>query len=423
MFQKLYCFREENDSPKRGCVRVPKETLYSAETGYGFVTKENRDKVEKLQIPGISNNFIPLDIKCDRPVPTMFKCDVPKQGNYRVEIAAQNDGSQALIFLERRRLYYLGNFKGEKRFSFTVNICDIIPEHTGKVYSDTDLDVSWIGSGLKICSIEVREVNCPTIFIAGDSTVTDQPADYPYSPGSSYSGWGQMISAYLNDTVAVSNHAHSGLTTETFRKEGHYSIIESYIRPGDYFFMQFGHNDQKLEHLRENTGYRDNIVRYIREIREKSAFPVIVTSLSRNTWFKNGESYNDLLKAYALECEKIGQEYSVPVLDLHGYSMDLIIKNGLEESRKFYHPGDYTHTNDYGAYIMAGFVASEMKRAAAVSTEAHYRAFAGMMREEVPEWPIDPEMLKMPGEDKKDEPGGKSYQLEMDRLNEIITNK
>ena len=423
MFQKQFCFCDKADSSKRGCIKVSKENLYSEEKGYGFVNEKNREENPRLQVAGVCSGFIPMDIKSDRPIPTLFKCDVVKQGNYHVEIEAENDGSQALIFMERRRLYLLSKFKGRKKFSFTVNVCDIIPEGNSQVFTDKDLDISWIGSGLKILSIEVKEINCPTIFIAGDSTVTDQPANYPYSPGTCYSGWGQMISAYLNDTVAVSNHAHSGLTTESFRKEGHYSIIESYIRPGDYFFMQFGHNDQKLEHLREDGGYRENIVRYIQEVRAKGAFPVIVTSLSRNTWFKEGESYNDLLHAYSLECEKIGAEYEVPVLDLHGYSMELIIKNGLEESRKFFHPGDYTHTNDYGAYIMAGFVASEMKRIAEVSKEAQYKAFAGMMRSDVPEWPIDPELLKDPVLNGAEEKEEKSYQIEMDRLNEIITNK
>jgi len=423
MFQKEFSFCLDKETTKRGCVQVNPSDLYSPETGYGFVTKENREKQELLQIPALSNGFIPMDIESDRPIPTSFKCDVLKQGNYLVEIDAENDGTQALIFLERRRLYYIGNFKGKKTFSFCVNVCDIIPEFKEKLYYDKDLDITWIGKGIKISRIEVKETNCPTIFIAGDSTVADQPANYPYSPGTSYSGWGQMLSAYLNNTVAVSNHAHSGLTTESFRKEGHFSVIESYIKPGDYFFIQFGHNDQKREHLKADEGYRENLLRFIKEVRAKGAFPVIVTSLARNTWFKEGESYNDFLKAYTLECEKISKEYDVPMLDLHGYSMELVIKNGLLESKKFYFPGDYTHTNDYGAYIMAGFIASEMKWTALRSKENCYKAFEGMLREDVPAWEIDPELLKMPTQKEENEVNQKSYQLEMDRLNEIITNK
>nr|WP_304954957.1 hypothetical protein [uncultured Acetatifactor sp.] len=84
--------------------------------------------------------------------------------------------------------------------------------------------------------------------------MTDQSAEYPYAPGTNYSGWGQMISAYLNQRIAVSNHAHSGLTTASFREEGHYGILEQYIRPGDYMLIQFAHNDQKLDELKAQEG-------------------------------------------------------------------------------------------------------------------------------------------------------------------------
>lgn len=421
MFQKSFFLEEGFEGFKRNSIGVSDTDIYSPEIGYGFISDELREKQELLKIPAVSNGFMPIKVKDRRPIPTFFKIDVPRQGNYLVEIEAENDGREALIFLERRRLAALEHFIGKKKFVFSVNVCDIIPEHKERIYIDKDLDVTWVGEGLKVLTIEVSETNCPTIYIAGDSTVTDQPADYPYSPGSSYSGWGQMLPAFLNESVAVSNHAHSGLTTETFRSEGHYSIIESYIRPGDYFFMQFGHNDQKLEHLREDGGYRDNLTRYIREIRDRGAFPVIVTSLARNTWFNSGEAYNDLLSAYAAECKRLGKELSVPVFDLHEFSMELIKENGLEESKKFFHPGDLTHSNDYGAYVMAGYIASEMKHVSESDAAPAYRAFKGMLRENVPDWEIDPELLKMPvllteEEAAPDEP----YQLKMDKLSEII---
>ena len=47
--------------------------------------------------------------------------------------------------------------------------------------------------------------------------------------------------------------------------------------------------------LADGTGafmfFRNLIIRYIQEVRERGAFPVIVTSLSRNTWFNNGEAF------------------------------------------------------------------------------------------------------------------------------------
>ena len=90
---------------------------------------------------------------------------------------------------------------------------------------------------------KIAKTKIPAVYLAGDSTVTDQPGDYPYYPGTCYCGWGQMLPAYLDARLSVSNHSHSGLTTDTFRKEGHYAVIEQYSRPGDYVFYQFGHTD------------------------------------------------------------------------------------------------------------------------------------------------------------------------------------
>lgn len=423
MYQKGFFFKENRNDVKKSFVLVCRDELYTPEKGYGFVTEENVKEQELLQIPALNSGFIYKDIEDELPTPVMFKVNVEHQGNYRVEIEAENDGAEAEILLERRRLSYVGNFTGVEKFSFTANVCDIIPEHLERIYSDTELDITWIGEGIRIHSIEVKEITCPTIYLAGDSTVTDQPSDYPYSPGATYCGWGQMLPAFLNDKVAVSNHAHSGLTTETFRKEGHYSVISQYIKPGDYFFMQFGHNDQKVEELREDTGYRENIIRYITEIRSQGAIPVIVTPLSRNTWKNNGEEYNDLLEKYAEECIKIGKEQKVSVLDLHEASKNEIIRCGLEKAKRYFHPGDYTHTNDYGAYLCAGFVAKEISKIQAESKVPALKLLATFVRKNPTEWEIDTDKLKMPkirgAEENKIEP----YQIAMDRLEEIIRRK
>lgn len=424
MYQKGFFFKENQNKVKKSFIYVTENELYLKDKGYGFITKENYDSNELFQIPALNSGFIPKDIEENLLIPNMFKVDVDHAGNYKVEIVAENDGSEAQIFLERRRMYYVGNFEGVSKFSFTANVCDVIPEHTERIYSDMDLDITWAGNGLRIHSIEIKEVNCPTIFIGGDSTVTDQPADYPYSPGATYCGWGQMITAFLNEKVAVSNHAHSGLTTESFRKEGHYSIISQYIKPGDYFFMQFGHNDQKIEELREDKGYRENLTRYINEISSQGAFPVIITPLCRNTWKDEGKEYNDLLEKYAEECLRLGAELEVPVLDLHKLSMEEILKCGLEESKKYFHPGDYTHSNDYGAYLFASFVAAEIKRISKSTKVPAYKQLESYKRKNVQVWSIDKEKIRMPkikGDDS--ETKAEPYKIAMDRLEEIIRRK
>jgi lysophospholipase L1-like esterase len=421
MFQRGFFFKENRNDMKKSFIFVSEDELYTKEKGYGFVNAEMLEGAEPMNIPGINSGFIPKDIEDVLPVPTMFKADVNHQGNFKVIIEAENDGSDAQIFFERRRMYYVGNFTGVAKFSFSVNVCDIIPEWKERIYKDTDLDITWVGEGFRVHSIEIKEINCPTLFLAGDSTVTDQPSDFPYSPGATYCGWGQMLPAFLNDACAVSNHAHSGLTTETFRKEGHYSIVTQYIKSGDYFFIQFGHNDQKHEELREDTGYRANIVRYITEVRSQNAIPVLVTPLARNTW-KDGE-YLDYLEKYAGECVKISEEYDVPLLDLHALSMELIKKTGMEESTKYFHPGDYTHTNDYGAYLMASYVAGEISRLSESSKNAAVKQLAGFLKKDVGAWEIDKDKLKMPKIRGCEATPIEPYSIAMDRLDEILRRK
>ena len=86
-------------------------------------------------------------------------------------------------------------------------------------------------------------------------------------PGGCYSSWGQCLAYFIGESTAIDNQAHSGLTTETFRNEGHYDIVKKNIRPGDFCLFQFGHNDQKLAHLQAQTGYKENLMNYVNEIR------------------------------------------------------------------------------------------------------------------------------------------------------------
>ena len=90
----------------------------------------------------------------------------------------------------------------------------------------------------------VSPVNIPTVYIAGDSTVTDQPAEYPYNATSTYCGWGQMFPQFFNTGIAVENHAQSGSTTEDF-KNVNFTAFKDKIKKGDFLIIEFGHNDQK----------------------------------------------------------------------------------------------------------------------------------------------------------------------------------
>lgn len=382
------------DKERTGVTFVSKDDLYLKQKNqsYGFLTEENRNAYKELQIVELNHGMEPsfwcqdeilsrisqdekgcfMDWQKDGQMPLTFVQEVP-EGNYKVSVSIYaKQEEEVQVFLGRRRMIYRGNLQAGEAVTVSglVNVCPIIPRTYANAMEDKTVDVTIFGKGVHVSEIEIEPWEGPTVYIAGDSTVTDQSAAYPYYPWNSYCGWGQMLSAYLGEQMAVSNHAHSGLTTESFRTEGHYQILIDRIQKGDICLIQFGHNDQKLAELKAYEGYRDRMLVYIAEIKEKGGVPVIVSPLARNSWLVTGE-YNDLLEEYAKACKDIAAEQNIPLLDLHRLSMDFVIKHGREDAKRFFFPSDYTHSNDYGAYLFAGYIYEEMKAVGLVKAESY----------------------------------------------------
>src|SRR4051794_12131736 len=82
-----------------------------------------------------------------------------------------------------------------------------------------------------------------TIFLAGDSTMAmKQPDKRPET------GWGEMFGQHFRDgTVTIDNRAMNGRSTKTFISEGRWQAINDDLKPGDYVFIQFGHNDESKD--------------------------------------------------------------------------------------------------------------------------------------------------------------------------------
>ena len=347
MFRRNFLFGK--DGGTANLIDVGSDDLYQPGKGYGFVTEKNRREQEGLQIRELNSSFEPMywyqnenltflredENGCyldsaeevaaleaqsgekmpgsPRRIPLLFKVDVPRQGNYKVTltIRSEEEMGEVLIFTGRRRLAFHGCVQaGEFTYTMAVNVCDIVPVGHSHIFADKTVDIAVLADRPRISALTVEEMNCPTVYLAGDSTVTDQPGDYPYYPGTCYCGWGQMLPAYLDARLSVSNHSHSGLTTDTFRKEGHYAVIEQYSRPGDYVFYQFGHNDQKLPKLQAKDGYQENLRRYIKENQARGVYPVLVTPIARNTWRLRDQTYLDLLEEFA-DLERPGEKFAV----------------------------------------------------------------------------------------------------------------
>ena len=420
---------------------------YSPERGFGFVDGTEREQFASLQIPETNSGFlakwwygnekmteVTADARgCDwsassevlredlnqRNIPLCFRQDLESEGTYQLKLTLYSEyGAQkVLVFAGRRRLVWMGDLAGKEKVTISAN-CDvspIIPRGKSEPYSDPALSVAVLCTRGKVFvqTIEIAPMESKRIFIMADSTVTDQTGDFPYAPGSCYCGWGQMLGMFVDGDLCVSNHAHSGLTTESFRTEGHWDVMKPLLKKGDFCLLQFGHNDQKLSHLQAFGGYSERLEEYVRELRALNVTPVLVTPLARNSWNSDG-TYNDLLEAYANAVIHLGEKLHVPVIDLHAYSMKWIKQVGLEKAKELFYPGDYTHTNDFGAYVMAEYVGRQF-----------CNIFGKMLRQSELWKPYPPfSVLDAPRICKKIAPIGKKQpweKLEEERPDELLT--
>src|SRR3954468_76164 len=119
-----------------------------------------------------------------------------------------------------------------------------------------------------------------TIFMAGDSTMAiKQPDKRPET------GWGEMFGQHFKDgAVKIDNRAMNGRSTKTFISEGRWQAIVDALQKGDYVFIQFGHNDESKEKGERYTppaDYRNNLIRFITDVKAKDGNPVLLTPVMR----------------------------------------------------------------------------------------------------------------------------------------------
>ena len=321
-------------------------------------------------IPELSDGFDPTLAACAPGMnPVSFVSEEVPFGIYAVSVVleALEDVERLYLFTGRKQLREILSLKRGQRLAgiYYLSAAEIIPRYHDSVYPVKQLSVTYCTEHpetIRVCRCSAEPADgAARIFLCGDSTVTDHSSEIPYHPGACYAAWGQVLPAFLTGPAAVENQAHCGLTMESFRSEGHFELVKRHIRNGDLCLFQFAHNDQKLPHLMANQGYTDNLRRFLDEIRECKASPVLVTPLGRNIWDADG-CYLDLLVEYAGAVRKLAEETKTPCIDLHAYSTELMKKQGMKRSRDYFHPDDYTHTNEYGAYRFAAFLSKQLVR-------------------------------------------------------------
>lgn len=207
----------------------------------------------------------------------------------------------------------------------------------------------------------------PTIFLVGDSTMADKPLI-----GNPERGWGQFLRSFFLKDVLIENHARNGRSTKSFLDEGRWQAVVERLREGDYVMIQFGHNDAKRDdpnrYAAPQTDYKNNLLRFVRDLRARSAHPILITPVCRRRFDAHGRFY-DVHGTYPGVVRDVAQAEGVSVLDLHKKSYALFDSLGEERTKQLFlwvpphrfselpeGKRDDTHFNSRGAATIAGLI-------------------------------------------------------------------
>ncbi|RAJ01588.1 lysophospholipase L1-like esterase [Chitinophaga skermanii] len=222
-----------------------------------------------------------------------------------------------------------------------------------------------------ICSPLKEDLQHVTVYLIGDSTMSIKEVKaYPET------GWGMPFAYFFDSTVTVDNRAKNGRSTRTFIAEDRWRPILETLQPGDYVFIQFGHNDESKEKTDRYTTpeqYTANLEKFVNEARTKQAYPVLLTPVSRRS-FDSAGKVKETHAAYAALVKAVAAKLQVPLIDLNESSKALYQSFGPVYSKLLFlqlapneHPNyplgknDNTHFNELGARMIAQLVLNDMR--------------------------------------------------------------
>ena len=341
-----------------GSTPVAASSGYSPATGFGFE-------------PGSEVTCSASAQSCSNVKPFYFSTALPP-GNYRVTVTFgdKQAATSTVVKAELRRLMLepvdtvAGKFATR---SFIVNVR--VPQiSTGgevklkdrekaseKWAWDEKLTLEFNGTHPAVSSIEISAVNVPTIFLLGDSTVCDQPTE-------PYASWGQMLTRFFSDKVAIASHAESGESLKSSLGAKRLDKVLSLAKPGDYLIIQYAHNDEKEkgDGIGAMTSFKASLKQFIEAFKAKGGTPVVVTPMHRRTFDSAGKitnSHGD----YPEAARQAAREEGIALIDLTAISKHLYEKLGPQGSGVLFKEGDGTHHSNYGAYELARAIVQSIR--------------------------------------------------------------
>ena len=349
---------------KEGYVKVTPADRYDEKKGYGYDLIASPDGKSKA--------------------PFFFSVAVP-DGNYRVTavVGSKRSVGETSVRGESRRLFFenVKTRKGELLpCTFTINKRDKHisekedvrnkPRERSKLNWDDKLTLEFNGDAPQVAELIIDRVeDVPTVFLCGNSTVVDQDNE-------PWASWGQMVTRFFTDSVCFANYAESGESANTFISAGRLKKALTQMKPGDYIFMEFGHNDQKQKGPGKGAFYSfmTSLKTFVDEARARGVQPVLVTPTQRRSFDENGK-IKDTHLDFPDAVRWLAEKENIPLVDLHAMTRILYEAMGVEESKRAFvhypantYPGqnrvlaDNTHFNPYGAYQIAQCVIEGMKK-------------------------------------------------------------
>ena len=371
-------FQFGTESPADGWVLVAPSDTYTKERGHGF---EPGSAVTAVP----AKKAAPHEGAITSTQPFLFSVAVP-EGNYRVTVTLGDPNADAIttVKAETRRLMlervHTTAGKLETR-TFAVNVrspqladgtlvkldsreMNLETHEPIAKHWDDKLTLAFSDSHPAVAAIEVEKADrAITLFVTGDSTVTDQQS----GPGSS---WGQMVTRWFKPEVAVANHAESGETLKGFLKERRWDKVLESMKPGDYVLIEFGTNDSKSSgpqniypgqdfsetYAPADTTYKELLRRFVADVRQRGGFPMIASPSARRDEVRHPTS----LQPWADAAMAVAKELRIPGIDLNSMGVELNQALGADAEKQF---GDRTHHVEYGSYLQAKCIVLGIKQA------------------------------------------------------------
>lgn len=335
-------------APEPGWTRVAAADIYSTELGYGFE-------------PGVGGRGTSYFTSAQ---PFLFSVKLP-EGNYAVTVRLNDAVGESVTTVksETRRLMLQKvsippGTPAERTFIVNVRTPQISSGQkvglkareleSERVGWDEKLTLEFNGKNPALRTLAIAPADVPTLYLTGDSTVCDQPAE-------PWGSWGQMLPRFFGPAVAVANYAQSGESIRSSLGARRFDKVFSLMKKGDYLFIQFGHNDMKDARPDALETYQKDLEKLVARTRGLGGTPVLITSMERKSGLRQ-----DTLGGYPDAVRAVAKQQDCALIDLHAMSRTLYTALGADLDKAFQ---DGTHHNNYGSYQLAKCVITGIQQA------------------------------------------------------------